>query len=257
MLVLIDVPISPYAQKVKLALLEKGLAFETRRIDLTLEAESLRDVNPRLEVPVLLDGEVSVFDSTIILAYLEEQYPDTTLLPRSAAERARVRVIEELCDTLYDAVNWGVSEVTHFQRAAGAQKDTLLAYAQKQVQVLNARLERELECREWLNGEQFGHGDLSAYPFVNAASAQGFKPAANSKLAGWLTGMRARPSAQRVKQDILESLAQFMEVPKRVSRGEARRQYRDHRLEWMLRSGGLEIVLEGLRANNLAFSSDL
>lgn len=257
MLVLIDIPISPYAQKVKLALLEKGLAFETRRVDLSLEAESLRDVNPRLEVPVLLDGDVSIFDSTIILAYLEEQYPDSPLLPKSPVERARVRVIEELCDTVYDAVTWGVSELTFFQRASGEQKDTMLAYAQKQVETLNARLERELGGREWLNGAQFGHGDLSAYPFVNSAASQGLKPAAGSALAGWLTRMRARASTQRIKQDVLETLAQYLEIPKRVGRGEARRQYRDHRLEWMLKSGGLEIVLAGLRTNDLAFSSDL
>jgi glutathione S-transferase/RNA polymerase-associated protein len=257
MRVVIDVPMSPYAQKVKLALLEKGLAFEAKRVDLSREGETLRDVSPRLEVPVLLDGEVSIFDSSIILEYLDEQYPETPLLPRSAVERARVRMIEELCDTLYDAVNWGVAELTFFNRATGPLKDSMLANGRRHVEALNARLERALEGREWINGEQFGYGDIAAYPYVNAAASQGNKPAADGKLSDWLKRMRGRPSAQRIKQDVLESLAQFSDIPKRVAAGEARRQYRDHRLEWMLKTGGLDIVLDGMRANNLQFSREL
>jgi len=254
---LFDVPVSPYAQKVKLALLEKGLSFETQLEDLTQPSDELRRSSPRLEVPALLDGDVLLHDSSIILEYLEDAYPEPALLPRGARERARVRWIEELCDTQYEAVVWGVAELTVFQRASGEQKDAMLATASAQVARLNARLEHELSTREWLNGEKFGFGDLVAYPHVNAASSQGNKPAAGSRLEAWLRLMRQRPSVQRCKADIVSTLAQFAAVPARIARGEARRQYRDHRLDWMLRSGGLTIVEAGLSANNLHFSVEL
>jgi glutathione S-transferase len=178
-------------------------------------------------------------------------------LPRTAAERARARTIEELCDTQYDAVNWGVVEVSMFNRAQGESAQTLLARAKQQTAGLNARLERELAGRSWLHGEACGYADLAAYPFVNGAAALGNKPEVGGALERWLKAMRARPSAQRVKQDIVASMASFAGRPKDVAEGRHRRQYRDHRLDWMLRSGGLEIVIDGMRANNLRFSSEI
>lgn len=252
---LIDIPVSPYAQKVKLALLEKGLAFETTVVDLTLPSQELHALNPRGEVPALRDGDVVVCDSSVILAYLEDAYPEPALLPATAEERARVRELEKLCDGAYEPVVWGVAELTWFQRASGELKESLLERAAEQVGSLNARLEAQLQTRAWLNGESFGFGDIVAYPSVSAAATQGNAPASGSRLDGWLRTMRQRPSAQRVKQDVLATMEKFSAVPRRIASGEAKRQYRDHRLEWMLRSGGLEIVLAGLQANNIRFSN--
>ncbi|MDB4973287.1 MAG: glutathione S-transferase [Myxococcaceae bacterium] len=256
MLTLIDLPISPYAQKVKLALLEKGLAFEVKRVPAKPPFEELRALSPRLELPVLMDGDFSLYDSSVIVEYLEDAYPEPALLPKSPRERARVRVIEELCDTAYDAVVWGVAELTVFQRGSGELQRAMLARASEQVAGLNARLEAELDGRAWLNGAQVGFGDIVAYPHVNAAASQGNKPAAGSKLEGWLRAMRQRPSVQRCKQDIVQTIAEFQAVPQLIASGEAKRQYRDHRLDWMLRSGGRAIVEAGLAADDLRFSTD-
>ena len=196
-------------------------------------------------------------NASVILEYLEDRFPEKPLRPSTPIERARMRMLEELCDTAYDAVNWGVSELTTFARANSPLKETMLARARSQVERLNARIERALGSGTFLNGEQLGYGDIAVYPYVNAAAVQGNKPAPDSPLAAWLKRMRERPSTQRIKQDVVESLAQFADTPRRVRAGEAQRQYRDHRLDWMMRSGGIEIVLEGIRANNLHFSTDL
>lgn len=257
MITLYEIPLSPYAQKVKLALLEKNLEFATVVPNLDAPDEEFLALSPRLQVPAFVDEDVRLFDSTIILEYIEDRWVHCPLLPVTAAERARVRLLEEICDTHYDAVNWSVAEIMVFKRADGELAGRILTHAKRQIEALNTRLERELATRPWLNGEQCGYGDLVAYPFVQGAAALGSKPAPNSRLSSWLDSMRARPSAQRVRQDIIDSLPAFASRPKDVTAGVHRREYRDHRLEWMLRHEGIEIVLAGLQAQNIRFSRDI
>lgn len=253
--ILYDVALSPYAQKVKLALLEKGVPFEVREVDVSApDAEFLR-VSPRAEVPALVDGETAVFDSTIILEYVEDRWPEPPLLPAAPAERARVRMIEDVCDTSYDPVNWGVMEVTVFRRAEGELAARLLARAKEQVAGLNAWLEAQLGDRPWFNGERCGWGDVCVYPFVSSALAQGNGPRAGSRLATWLAAMAERPSAKRVGADVQRMLSG--PVMERLAAIAQRREYRDHRVDWMLRSGGRDIVFAGIEQQTIRFSRDV
>ncbi|WP_246690159.1 glutathione S-transferase family protein [Methylorubrum populi] len=97
-------PLSSYAQKIKIALREKGVTFTaevpasfgTGRSDTPFAA-----ANPRTEVPVLIDGDVTIFESTVILEYIEERWPEPPLLPRDPAARAFARQTEDVCDTQY------------------------------------------------------------------------------------------------------------------------------------------------------------
>jgi glutathione S-transferase/RNA polymerase-associated protein len=256
--VLYEHPLSPYAQKVKIALREKGIAFEGRIPNLFTGGDrDFQAANPRLEVPTLVDGDTAVFDSTIILEYIEDRWPDPPLLPSGAAMRARVRMLEELCDTYYEAINWAVFEVRVFQRATGALADQLLARAADQVSGINAYLERQLGGRPFFNGDAFGWGDLSIVPLVNAAASSGHAPASGSALAAWLARVIARPSIAQTFDEAMHSLGGFQMLPELVRSGQFVREYRDHRLEWMLRSGGVDIVLDGMRRKNIRFSHEL
>jgi glutathione S-transferase/RNA polymerase-associated protein len=259
MIVLYEHPLSPYAQKVKMALYEKGVAFELRLPDLFGGGdEEFQAANPRREVPALVvDGRTAIFDSTIILEYVEDRWPSPPLLPRSAEERARVRMLEELCDTYYEAVNWGVFEVRFFGRATGDKADEILARAAEQTAGANAHLDRELGDAPYFNGAEFGWGDLSVLPVVFAASFTGRPPAAGSRLAAWLERASARPSAAKTMQQGSEAMGSLEVLPQLVSSGQFVREYRDHRLEWMLRSGGVDIVLDGLEKKNIRFSHEL
>jgi glutathione S-transferase/RNA polymerase-associated protein len=89
---LFEHPLSPYAQKVKLALIEKGIPFETAMPDLLSGGDAaFRAASPRLEVPALVDGDATVFDSTIILEYLEDKWPTPPMLPAAPRTGAGVR----------------------------------------------------------------------------------------------------------------------------------------------------------------------
>jgi glutathione S-transferase/RNA polymerase-associated protein len=256
MLTLYDIPLSPFAQKVKIALLEKGLEFDTRAVSFADPPSELAELNPRAEVPILVDrhdGEATaVWDSTIILDYLEDRSPEPTLWPSSPAERARVRQLEEVCDTQFDAVNWGVYDVTYFQRAEGEEAAALLDAARHQLWGLYNHLERQLDGREWFNGDAFGRGDLAAYPFVSASWALFHKTDEDAPLARWLARCRERPSIQRVRDD----LRTFLQEQRGAPIG-SRRTYRGHRLDWMMRSGGRAVVERGIEADTIAFSNEI
>ncbi len=68
---------------------------------------------------MLIDGPHRIFDSTVIMEYIEERWPDPPLLPRDPAARAFARITEDVCDTHYEAVNWGFGEIHWFKRATG------------------------------------------------------------------------------------------------------------------------------------------
>lgn len=258
MILLYEHPLSPYAQKVKIALAEKGVAFECRLPDLMSGQDpEFAAANPRLEVPALVDGDTKVFDSSIILEYVEERWPQPPLLPASPAERARARMLEDLCDTYYEAINWAVMEVRIFQRATGDPAERLLRRASEQVAGVNAYLERELGGRPWFNGAAFGWADLSIIPHVHAAALTGNPPPAGAHLAGWLERARARPSVTAALDAALASMQGFEMIPQLVASGVFKREYRDHRLEWMMRSGGADIVVDGMRRGNIRFTVEL
>ena len=250
-------PLSPYAQKVKISLYEKGIDFEATIPNLFGSDPTFEAASPRREVPCLVDGSLEVFDSTIILEYLEDKSPKPAMLPASPADRARVRMLEELCDTYYEAINWALAEIHFFRRATGTAAEELTARAGGQIAGLHSWLERELGGRDWFNGVAFGWGDLSVIPYINASAGFGFTSPAGSKLAAWVGRVRERPSVARALKEAEEAMSAFAQVGSLIESGTFVREYRDHRLEWMMRSGGRDIVLAGMEKRNIRFAVEL
>ena len=256
--ILYEHPLSPYVQKVKIALIEKGVEFETRMPDILggSDAETFVRVNPRMEVPTLVDGEHAIFDSTIILEYVEERWPEPALLPGAPAERARARMIEEVCDTYYEPINWAVMEIRAFQRATGDAADALLSRAAEQTAGVQAWLARHLGAAPFFGGARFGWADCAVAPFVHASAQMGNAPTAGSPLLAWLERIASRPSAKAAFDAATASMQGFEMLPGLIASGMFKREYRDHRLEWMVRSGGVDIVLEGMRRQNIRFTRE-
>lgn len=256
-ILLYEHPLSPYAQKVRILLREKGLAFEARRpsrLGRSADNPELAELNPRLEVPALVHEGQTMFDSTVILEYLEERFPSPPMMPASPAARARVRMIEEVCDTHWEAINWGLGEVRFFRRGGETLGPRLREAASEQVGHMYRWLEGLLDSSPWLSGEQFGWGDLSALPFATMSSMFGIEPPTASSVAGWLQRGRQRPSVSQTVDEALATIPGMDAIGDALKAGTFRRQFRDHRLEWMIRSGGLQVVIDGLANGDIRFT---
>jgi glutathione S-transferase len=100
-------PLSMFGAKVEIALREKALAFELEMVPFNMQQgyqpkhpEVLR-VNPKRQVPILLDGDLEIFDSTQIFEYLEDTAPTPALWPVSPKDRARARGLEHASDEVF------------------------------------------------------------------------------------------------------------------------------------------------------------
>jgi glutathione S-transferase/RNA polymerase-associated protein len=258
MIKLYEHPFSPYVQKVKISLFEKKVPFEVEIPNaFSGGATDYGKSNPRLEVPALIDDGFAIFDSTVILEYLEDKWPKPAMLPTSPRDRAQVRMIEELCDTYYEAINWGLMEVQAWKRASGEVATTITKRAEAQTAGIYQRLERELGSNSYFNGADFGWGDLSVFPFVNGSVVWGMPPKPGSKLAAWLEKVGKRDSIIKTIAATREFQGNLEALPAMLASGQFKRQYRDHRLEWMIRSGGIEVVIEGMKKGTLRFSEEI
>lgn len=256
-LLLFEAPLSPFVEKVKIALREKGLMFDRRTPDgigIGVAGAALLAANPRSEVPALVDGEITIFDSTIILEYLEDRFPQSPLRPAHPAGRARARMIEELCDTHYEAINWGLYELIYFKRGGGALSATLRASAARDVAHVHSWLERQLGDDPWFGGAAFGLADLAVAPFVSGSTGLGLPIAPGSRLAAWFAAVCERPSVAQTFAESLADIDILTGAAAALEAGVLKRHYRDHRLEWIIRAGGLEVVTAGLAADNIRFT---
>jgi glutathione S-transferase len=100
-------PLSMFGAKVEIAAREKGIEFDLVMVPFDFERgytpkhpDVLR-INPKQQVPVVVDGDVQVFDSTQIFEYLEDRWPEPPLWPRSVAARAEARQLELYSDEIF------------------------------------------------------------------------------------------------------------------------------------------------------------
>lgn len=137
---------SPFARKVALGLELKGLTYEHQDA-LTREFHAkLLELNPRAEVPVLVDDDVIVVNSSDILQYLEWRYPTPALYPQDIAERVTARALERLADHRFDPI---VVDCTFWRWAERDDQPPagLLAHGQADLERVLSRLEQELAHR--------------------------------------------------------------------------------------------------------------
>lgn len=255
-MLLYEHPRSYFAQKVKVALREKGIPFRAEipeNYQGVQRSAPLEAVTPLAQVPVLIDGKAQISDSTVILEYIEDSWPTPPLLPRAPAARAFARQTEDMCDTRYEPINWAYLEISFFKRATGELADTMLAEARRQTRLLQDWLTGRLGEAEWFGGDRFGWADIAAVLLVERSTSFGLGPDPDSALGRWHQTARVRPSVAATLREADDPATGGSLSPDRFTNGERLREYRDHRLEWMVKSGGIDIVQKGLRERTIRF----
>ena len=94
-------------------------------------------------------------------------------------------------------------------------------------------------------------------PYLNGARANRIGPDENSPLGKWLGRANERPSVVKSARAAAGHRGLMTQVHEAIESGLFKREYRDHRLEWMIRSGGIDVVLEGIEKGNIRFSNEL
>jgi glutathione S-transferase len=204
--------LSPFSAKVRVALAEKGVRADEELLPITRTAiahkpKQLLDANPRGQVPTLVDGDLVLYDSTVILEWLEERFPKPSLLPASVDDRARARLLEDDADWLMTtAIADLLAEV--YRKTDPAMRDAAkVAAASDAIRRAYDRLESVLsDGREHLCGA-FGLPDVAWYPPVSFAAFYGVSPGAtHPRLAAWLARVAARPSVAHETRAMTEAL---------------------------------------------------
>jgi glutathione S-transferase len=170
--------VSPYVRKALACLNLKGLAYEVDPITPFYGNEEFERLSPLRRIPVLIDGDFHISDSTVICAYLDEAYPGHPLLPASAKQRARARWLEEFADTrLGDLFIWNLfyqkvvrpivwgepGDETRIEKALNEDIPAALDY-----------LEKEVPAEGYFFGE-IGIADISIASFFRNGAYAGFE----------------------------------------------------------------------------------
>ena len=170
--------VSPYVRKVLACMNLKGLKYEVDPITPFFGNDEFRRRSPLCRIPVLIDGDFSVSDSSVICAYLDEAYPDHPLFPAGAKDRARARWFEEFADTrLGDVFIWGlfyqkiVRPLVWGEPGDQARIDKTL---REEIPAALDYLEGELPADGFLFGD-IGVADISVASFFRNGAYAGFE----------------------------------------------------------------------------------
>ena len=185
-------PLSMFGAKAEIALREKGITFELEMVPFEMKTlyepkhpEVLR-INPKRQVPVLIDGDLELFDSTQIFEYLETLKCDPALWPAEPRARARARLLEHKSDEVYFPF---IIRLMSDPKAPGSHDGAALFYQE---------MERTIGGQEWIAGA-YSYVDITFYMAQLFGERMGAPIPANlTGLHAWRDRMSARPAVRQV-----------------------------------------------------------
>lgn len=196
-------PFSSYTWKALIPLYEKGLAFEFRILDDQHPDhwQQLRALWPRGQMPVLDDGGSGVFESSIIIEYLDLAYPKTPrMIPENSEAALKVRLLDRVFDCHLEAsFQAAVSEYIPF--ITETPDPARVERACTTLSTIYPWLEEHLPDDGWACGADFGMADCSGAPALFYADWTQPIPEACTKLKAYRARLLARPSVARCVED--------------------------------------------------------
>ena len=204
-LTLVSHHLCPYVQRAAIALDEKGVAYERVYVDLANKPDWFKALSPLGKTPVLKVGETAIFESAVILEYLEDTQPNP-LHPKDALSRAQHRGLIEFGSAI-------LNDIWAFYSAPDA---TAFEAKRRQLAERFAWLERRLVGAPWFDGETFSLVDAVFAPvfrYFDAFDRIGDFAIQTGleKVARWRNVLAARPSVQAAVTDDYDArLWQFL-----------------------------------------------
>ena len=203
---LISHKLCPYVQRAVIALTEKGVCFERIDIDLANKPDWFLKISPLGKTPVLVVGEHAIFESAVILEYLEETQT-RRLHPADPIARAEHRAW----------IEFGSAVLNDIARFYAASDEAALKARVAQLAQKFARLEARVVASPWFDSETFSLVDavfgpvfryFDVFDEIADFGILGGKP----KLARWRASLAARPSVKSaVSADYPALLQDFIE----------------------------------------------
>jgi glutathione S-transferase len=160
LLKLLFAPTSPYARKVRIVLAEKKIECQYVEASPWTADTIVPQFNPLGKIPVLmLDDDTALYDSRVIVEYLDNVSPVSRLIPEPARQRIVVRRWEALADGMCDAA---VGIVVEGRRPAELQSRDYIERQRGKVVAGLAEMAKELGEKSWCNGEAYSLADIAA-----------------------------------------------------------------------------------------------
>ena len=201
---------SSYTQKVLIALYENGTPFEFRSIgpDTPQHTAEWLQRWPLRKFPLLVDGDRSVAETSVIIEYLQLQYPGSVrLIPADPMAALEVRFLDRFFDLhVMNAAQHAVDGA--LTRDPVKRKDGLALSVQK-LELAYAWLEGHLKARNWATGAEFTLADCSAAPSLFYADWTHSISDAYPTLRAYRTRLLARPSFARAVDDARQFRSYF------------------------------------------------
>ncbi len=191
-------PLSMFGAKAEIALHEKGIAFELVMVPFEMKTlyqpkhPEVARINPKRQVPVLIDGDLEIFDSTQIFEYLETIRPEPALWPAEPKARARARLLELKSDEVY------FPPIVRLMGLQATPDDPAAVEARSAAAQFYDELERTMGGRQWLAGD-YSYADIAFY-MAQLFGARMTAPMgdAHPRLQAWRERMSARPAIAKV-----------------------------------------------------------
>ena len=203
MLTVIGSFVSPYVRKVLACLELKGLDYEVDPITPFFGNEEFTRLSPLRRIPVLIDDDTVLSDSSVICAFIDESYGGYALLPEAPGDRARARWFEEYADTrLGDLFIWGLfyqKVVRPLVWNEAPDEDRVRQTLEEGAPAALDYLEGELPDSGFLFGP-LGLADIALASFFVNARYAGFTPDAARwpKVARFIEAVLAEPVMARL-----------------------------------------------------------
>jgi RNA polymerase-associated protein len=147
----------PFSQRCRLVLFEKGMDFEIKDVDLFNKPAEIAAMNPYGQVPILVERELTLYESNIINEYIDERYPHPQLMPPDPVMRARARLF---------LFNFERELFVHVQTLENSTNQKSVEKARLQIRDRLAQLAPILLKSKYMLGDEFSMLDVAIAPLL-------------------------------------------------------------------------------------------